>query len=59
MVYWATPFKIHAPPVEDFEKVYHKGGMNFQMHPPYGFITEGVNLEMPNELIYLEFMVPL
>ena len=31
---WATPFIIHTPPVEDFEKVYHKGGVNFQMHLP-------------------------
>ena len=22
---WATPFKIHTPPVEDFGKVYHGG----------------------------------
>ena len=29
---WATPFKIHKPPVEDFWKVYHRGGVNFQMH---------------------------
>ena len=22
---WAAPFKIHTPPVEDFEKVYPRG----------------------------------
>ena len=29
---WATLFIIHTPPVEDFGKVFHKGGVNFQMH---------------------------
>ena len=32
--YWATLFKIHTPPVEDFGKVYHKESVNFQMHLP-------------------------
>ena len=31
---WATPIKIHAPPVEDVEKVYHRGSVNFQIHLP-------------------------
>ena len=29
--YWATPFKIHTPPVEDFGKVYHSGSISSQM----------------------------
>ena len=29
--YWATPFKIHTPAVEDFGRVYHSGGINSQM----------------------------
>ena len=28
----ATPFKIHTPPVEVFQKVSHRGSVNFQMH---------------------------
>ena len=28
----ATPFKINTPPVENFGKVCHRGGVNFQMH---------------------------
>ena len=33
-VHWATPFKIHTPPVEDFGYVYLGGGVNFQMKLP-------------------------
>ena len=33
-LYWATPFKIYTPPVEDFATVYHRGSVNFQMHLP-------------------------
>ena len=57
LVHWDTPFKIYTPPGEDFGKVYHRGGVNFQMHQPsvlpqreYIFY-----LQVPNELIYLEF----
>ena len=32
--YWATPFKIYTPPVEDFWKVYHRWCVNFQMYLP-------------------------
>ena len=44
VIEWATPFKIHKPPVEDFGKVYRReceledlekctpGSVNFQMH---------------------------
>ena len=32
--YWATPFKLHTPPVEDFGKVGQMGSGNFQLHPP-------------------------
>ena len=32
---WATPFiQNQHSPVEDFEKVYQRGGVNFQMHIP-------------------------
>ena len=31
---WATPFKIHTPPVEDFVKVDYMEGVNFQIHLP-------------------------
>ena len=33
-VHWATPFKIHTPLVEDYEKVYHRESMNSQFHLP-------------------------
>ena len=33
--HWATPFKIHTPPVVNLRKVYQGGGgKNFQMHLP-------------------------
>ena len=61
--YWDTPFKIHTPRVEDFRKVCHRCSVNYQMqiYLLCGFITEGVYifyLEVPNELIYLEFTLP-
>ena len=34
-LYWATPFKILIPPVEDFGKVNHWGSVNFQMQLPF------------------------
>ena len=34
-VYWAAPFKIHTPNVEDFGQVHQMGSGNFQMHPFY------------------------
>ena len=45
---WANPFILHTPLVEDFEKVYLRGSVNFQKHLPLcvfldWFITEGVN----------------
>ena len=33
-VQWATPFKIHTPPMEEFGKVHHRGSVNFQIHLP-------------------------
>ena len=45
--HWATPFKIHTPPVEDFDKVYHRGVWIFQCthllcDSQNRLITEGV-----------------
>ena len=34
LVEWATPFKIHTPTVEDFEKVHHRGSVNVHVHLP-------------------------
>ena len=31
-IQWVAPVDIHTPPVEEFENVYHKWSVNFQMH---------------------------
>ena len=66
--FWATPFKIHTLLVEDFGKVYYRGSVNFQIHLPsvrfvdatyYRESKKIFNLEVPNEVIYLQFTFPL
>ena len=62
----AAPFGFHTPPVEDFGKVYYRGSVNFQMHVPSEWFSNKVYhkeyiflLEMPNELFYFRFILPL
>ena len=66
----AAAFMIHTPPVEDFRKVYIRGSVNFQIHLPSVWfldyliirLSQGEKifyLEVPNELIYVEFTLPL
>ena len=63
---WATPFKIHTPPVEDFEKLYHRGVWIFKYSYLLCDFETGLSqgeqmfyLEVPKELIFLEFSLPL
>ena len=54
---WATPFKTHTPPVEDFGKLDYMGSVNFHMHRPsvklsLGFIT-GVHCNLSLYWLYI------
>ena len=61
--HWATPFKIHTPPVEDF--ILHWECEFSNALPSVGFFNKVYHrgskyfIEMPNELIYLELTLPL
>ena len=65
----ATQFEIHTPPVENFGKVSHRGVcVDFQMHSSTFCVIFRLSLsqreyifysKVPNELIYLEFTLPL
>ena len=61
---WATPFKIHTPPVENFGK-YLTGGCEFSNTLTCFvrilwnmLIAQGVNILFGKELIYLKFTLP-
>ena len=61
-----TPFEIHKLSEEDFGKVYHRGECEFSNAPTFCVIfrlglSRGVffYLEVPNELTYLLFTLPL
>ena len=51
---WATPFKIHTPPAEDFRKVYDREGFlnlpqgvyRIQMELPIKYVTSNHNLSV-------------
>ena len=66
-LYWATPFEIHTPPVEDFGKVYRRWECEFSNAPIFCIIFRLGLLqrvfifysEKPNELLYLKFRFPL
>ena len=67
--HWATTFKIHTPPVENFEKVYHKGSVNLipmrctcDTHEVYMWYPCGVRVIsrwLINGLLHLKSIHPL